>query len=291
MIVMALVAAFMCVNFVACNPEDDNNIEKLVGKWYLESDSLKELMVIYENNSIVTYRVNEHESWYNVKGEVMTNDDEITLKFENGNSVTGTFKVEDNYFFINTSNGEYKYTRLAKETNLVGEWNYKEIVLSARAIKDEIVIPGGTINGVEVPPTVVPTSQLTGGFIDFAAQHYFRNIKFTDKGTMTYSVLKGEEELTMTKNYSIDDLYMTVSGETAGHKIESNFMVLQDMNNAASLLFEKEFIAEMFIGYALMLYEGGVAPDVTEEALEAYRQSFLEAFDYYRVDFRITRAQ
>ena len=41
-----------------------------------------------------------------------------------------------------------KYSRLADETNLVGDWNYSNITFSAKAIKDEIVIPGGTINGI-----------------------------------------------------------------------------------------------------------------------------------------------
>ena len=46
----------------------------------------------------------------------------------------------------------------------------------------------------------------------------------------------------------------------------------------------------MFIGYALMLFEGGIAPDVTDEALEAYKQAFTEAFDFYSVQFIIKRA-
>ena len=37
---------------------------------------------------------------------------------------------------------------------------------------------------------------------------------------MAYHVLKDEGDLSLTKNYSIDALNMTVSGETAGHKIE-----------------------------------------------------------------------
>ena len=45
----------------------------------------------------------------------------------------------------------------------------------------------------------------------------------------------------------------------------------------------------MFIGYALMLFEGGIAPDVTDEALEAYKKAFTEAFDFYSVEFVIKR--
>ena len=61
--------------------------------------------------------------------------------------------------------------------------------------------------------------------------------------------------------------------------------------NVAFFVFDKEDVAEMFIGYALMLFEGGVAPEVTDEALEAYKKAFVEAFDYYSVEFIITRAE
>ena len=60
----------------------------------------------------------------------------------------------------------------------------------------------------------------------------------------------------MATKSTFDGLNMTVSGETAGHKIASTFMVLQSYdNNTAYFIFNKENIAEMFIGYALMLFE------------------------------------
>ena len=83
---------------------------------------------------------------------------------------------------------------------------------------------------------------------------------------------------------------MTGTGETANHAIGSTFMVMQSFdNNTAYFVFDKDTVADMFIGYALMLFEGGVAPDVTDEALEAYKKAFTEAFDYYSVEFVITR--
>jgi hypothetical protein len=85
---------------------------------------------------------------------------------------------------------------------------------------------------------------------------------------------------------------MTVTGETAGHEIESTFKVLQSFDkDTAYFVFDKENVAEMFIGYALMLFEGGIAPDVTDEALEAYKKAFTEAFDYYSVEFIISRTK
>lgn len=289
MIVMAMAAVLMSVSFIACNP-DDNSTEDLKGRWFTTTESLSELLIINDDNSVVTYRASNYESWVNVKGALTADGDELTIDFEDGNSVSGTFSVENNTLIINTTNGEYKYSKLANETNLVGEWNYSNIIFNSRAIKDEIVIPGGTINGVEVPPTVMQTSQLSSAFIDYAGKHYFRNIKFNESGTMTYDVLKDGSDLTLTKNYSIDGINMTITGETASHEIESSFMVLQEIDtNTAAFVFNKESVADMFIGYALMLFEGGIAPDVTNEALEAYKQAFTEAFDFYSVQFIITR--
>lgn len=290
MIVMAMVAILMSVSFVACKPS--NNTEDLRGRWFTTTESLSELLIINDDNSVVTYRASNYQSWTNIKGNLTVDGNELTIDFENNNSVSGTFTIENNTLIINTSNGKYKYTKLANETNLVGTWNYSNILFNARAIKDEIVIPGGTINGEEMPPTIMQTSQLSGRFIEYAAQRYFRNINFSNDGTMTYDVLKGEGDLSLTKNYSIDSLNMTVTGETAGHEIESTFKVLQSFDkDTAYFVFDKENVAEMFIGYALMLFEGGIAPDVTDEALEAYKKAFTEAFDYYSVEFIISRTK
>ena len=227
---------------------------------------------------------------YDENGNLTVDGNQVNIYFEDGYSLAGTATLQDSILIISTTNGEYRYSRLAEETNLTGDWNYSNITYSAKPIKDEIVIPGGIINGEEVPPTIMQTSQISGKFIEYAAQRYFRNIKF-ENGTMTYSVLKVEQEVSMTKNYSIDGLNMTITGATAGHDIESAFMVLQSYDkNTAYFIFNKETIAEMFTGFALMLLEGGIAPEVNDEALEAYKKAFTEAFDYYRVEFVITRA-
>ena len=289
MIVMAMVAILMSVSFVACKPS--NNTEDLRGRWFTTTESLSELLIINDDNSVVTYRASNYQSWTNIKGNLTVDGNELTIDFENSNSVSGTFTNDNNTLINNTSNGKKKNTKLANETNLVGTWNYSNILFNSRAIKDEIVIPGGTINGETVPPTIMKTSQLSGAFIDYAGKRYFNNIKFNDNGTMTYDVLKDEGNLSLTKNYSIDGINMTVTGETAGHEIESKFMVLQEIDkNTAVFVLNKESVAEMFIGYALMLFEGGIAPDVTDEALEAYKQAFTEAFDFYSVQFIIKRA-
>ena len=292
MIAMAMMAILMSASFVACDRDDDNTGDlNLKGRWYAKTDSVSNLMIVNEDNSVVTYKASNYQSWENIKGNLAIEGNEIVIYLEDGNKISGSCAITGNTLTINTANGEYKYSRLAEETNLTGEWNYSNITFNANVKNDEIVIPGGTINGVEVPPTVMQTSQLSGKFIEYAGQRYFRNIKFNNDGTMSYDVTKEEGDLSMTKNYSIEGLDMTVTGETAGHEIASTFMVFQSFdNNTAYFVFNKENIAEMFIGYALMLFEGGIAPDVTDEALEAYKQAFTNAFDFYSVEFVINRA-
>ena len=291
MIAMAMMAILMSASFVACDKEDDNTGDlNLKGRWYAKTDSVSNLMIVNEDNSVVTYKASNYQSWENIKGNLAIEGNEIAIYLEDGNKISGSCAITGNTLTINTANGEYKYSRLAEETNLTGEWNYSNITFNANVKVDEIVIPGGTINGIEVPPTVMQTSQLSGKFIEYAGQRYFRNIKFNNDGTMSYDVTKEEGDLSMTKNYSIDGLNMTVTGKTAGHDISSTFMVFQSFdNNTAYFVFSKENIAEMFIGYALMLFEGGIAPDVTDEALEAYKKAFTEAFDFYSVEFVIKR--
>lgn len=291
MIAMAMMAILMSASFVACDKEDDNTEDlNLRGRWYAKTDSVSNLMIVNEDNSVVTYKASNYQSWENIKGNLAIEGNEIVIYLEDGNKISGSCAITGNTLTINTANGEYKYSRLAEETNLTGEWNYSNITFNANVKVDEIVIPGGTINGVEVPPTIMQTSQLSGKFIEYAAQRYFRNIKFNNDGTMSYNVTKEDGNLSMTKNYSIDGLNMTVTGKTAGHDISSTFMVFQSFdNNTAYFVFNKENVAEMFIGYALMLFEGGIAPDVTDEALEAYKQAFTNAFDFYSVEFVIKR--
>jgi hypothetical protein len=289
--VMAMVAICMSISFMACETDDHKteNIN-LKGRWYSKTETVNNLLIINDDNSVVTYKVSDYESWESINGNLTVDGNKVNIYFQDGNTLAGTATLQDSILIISTTNGEYRYSRLAEETNLTGDWNYSNITYSAKPIKDEIVIPGGIINGEEVPPTVMQTSQISGKFIEYAAQRYFRNIKF-ENGTMTYSVLKVEQEVPMSKNYSINGLNMTITGETAGHDIESAFMVLQSYDkNTAYFIFNKETIAEMFTGFALMLLEGGVAPEVNDEALEAYKKAFTEAFDYYKVEFVITRA-
>ena len=154
---MALMAILMSVCFVACDSDDDNTVTpvSLKGRWYSKTETLRDLLIINDDNSVVAYRVYNYDSHENIHGVLAVNGNNLSISFDDGNQVSGTFAVSNNTLTINTSNGTYTYSRLADETNMVGKWNYSNITFSAKPVKDEIVIPGGTINGTPVPPTIM----------------------------------------------------------------------------------------------------------------------------------------
>ena len=144
---MALVAVLMSVGFVACDSDDKDTVNlNLKGRWYAKTETLSNLLIINDDNSVFTSKVSNYESWENIKGNLVLDGNKINIYLEDGNTISGTCAIKDNLLIINTANGEYKYSRLADETNLTGKWDYSKITFSAKAIEDEIVIPGGTIN-------------------------------------------------------------------------------------------------------------------------------------------------
>ncbi|MBR2051256.1 MAG: hypothetical protein IJ961_02140, partial [Bacteroidales bacterium] len=101
---MAMIAVLMSVSFVACNP-DDNSTEDLKGRWYTKTESVNNLLIINDDNSVVSFKVSNYESWENVKGNLTVDGNEISIYFEDGNSLSGTCTMTDNILTINTTNG------------------------------------------------------------------------------------------------------------------------------------------------------------------------------------------
>ena len=65
MFVMAVIAMVMSVSFVACDSDDDNTATpvSLKGRWYSKSETLRELLIINDDNSVVAYRVYNYASY------------------------------------------------------------------------------------------------------------------------------------------------------------------------------------------------------------------------------------
>lgn len=279
----------MSLSFISCNKNSSEPFA-LQGRWYHMSESFHQLMLIKADGSVVTYRKSNRQFWNNISGVVKIDGDKITITFEDGNNVAGTFSRKDNVLTISTSNGVYVYNQLASDTNVVGKWNIYNVSCDVKAIKDEVELPSGTMNDGAVVPTSLKTADMQGRFVEFALERYMRNIEFTNDGKMLYDVLKEGNEIPMSKNYQINDISMNITGETAGYSFSSQFKILQVYEgDKAAMLLSKENMVDLMLGYSTMLYAGGVSPEATSEQLAQFKQSFLDAFEYFDVTIRIER--
>lgn len=287
--VMALMV--VSLGFVACSNDDENESVSLKGKWYSVSENQDEFMIIKDDNSVVCYRKDrsEQQLWKNIQGTITTAGNNITIDFGDGNCASGTFVLEENKLSINTNYGMFVYTRLAYNYNLEGEWVIYDIATDIVPIKDEIKLPSGTMaDGSEVP-SILKTSQLSGQFINFAINQYLRNIKFNGN-QMSYTVLKGEDEVSLTKEYTLGDIDITIKGNVAGHKIEAKMMMAQAVDEKSiAIMLTKENLADLFVGYSIMLAEGGLAAQPDAAELEEFKQAFADAFTYFDVTLSLRR--
>lgn len=97
-----------------------------------------------------------------------------------------------------------------------------------------------------------------------------------------------DEERQVSKNYTVADNTMTISGESGGINHTTSFMVFQSPDHQKTfLLLTKEAVAEMFVGYAHALRQDGTSSG-SEEALSAFKEEFLAAFQNYAITITLT---
>lgn len=281
----------LTLGLVSCKANRAKDSVNLKGKWYSVSENLNEFMIIKEDHTVTAYRKDKagRQLWENVPGNIEVEGNNISLKFENGHNATGTFLLEENKLTISTSYGTYSYTRLSDHYNLEGEWEVYSIVCDMDAIKDKIELPSGEMaDGTEVPAEL-ETSDLNGEFMNFAIKQYFNNIKFSNN-QLYYTVIKEGQDVTMNKKYTLGDIDMTLSGEVAGYSIMTKIMMVQTADEAVlAIPLTKDNIADMFVGYAIMLAQGGMSTYPDDAELEAFRKSFVDAFTFFNVTLRLKR--
>ena len=68
---MAMVAICMSISFMACE-SDDHKTENinLKGRWYSKTETVNNLLIINDDNSVVTYKVSDYESWESINGNL-----------------------------------------------------------------------------------------------------------------------------------------------------------------------------------------------------------------------------
>lgn len=272
------------LGFAACEKDNGaSGVVSLEGKWLTMSDEWTEFLFINEDHTFTSTGTDGEDMWNGVKGRILIDGNEFSLLSEDGDNSYGTFTLVDNKLTLTIEEVSFVYTKLIEDISIAGKWNCIKTESFIKAIKDEIELPVGSVVNGEVIPTTLPTEKIKGEFIENAIKSYFRNIEFSNDGKLIYSVLKEGEEMTMKKDYTLDNNLMTISGKVGNIEIRNSFMTFQKADKSIVYLFlTKQNVADMFVGYAMMLREGGVS-EGSAEALEGFRNAFMETFENYAV--------
>lgn len=279
-----LLAMVAFLGFVACSDDDDITVKvNLEGKWLHMSDNYKELLIVNADHTFLSTGADDEAAWVSVKGKIEMDDDTFTYTNENGESYSGTYNSNggDETLSMSIGGKTCVYKKMLEEFSLTGTWKSVKTMSFIKAVKDELSLPFGSIvNGEEILP-VVKTAEIKGEFIEKAIEAYFRNVEFKDNGEMSYYVIKDGEETQMTKKYTLADNVLTVTGKVGNIEIDNQFMAFQSPSKRESfLLLTKENIADMFVGYALMLREGNVSEGSSESLVE-FKKEFMEVFENF----------
>lgn len=286
-LVMAAMATSLA--FVACNNEDDTKEPaNIAGKWaYIEDPTFNELLMININNTTISIGQDSEKAWTNVRGHVTVEGNTVTYSDTDGRSFTGEFNAQDNTLNVTENGKQRTYKRLIDNFSMVGQWKVVKSQAHIKAIKDEITLPMGSVNG-DMIPTSMPTSAIGGKFVEWSIERYFGNPEFTDD-ELKYEVIKEEEVTEMSKEYALANNMLTLTGKVGIVDINNEFMVFQSKDGKqAFLLLTKENVAEMFVGYGLMLSQGNVSEGGIA-SLYAFRESFMETFENFAIVITLSK--
>ncbi len=168
------VALVAMLGFTACEKDCDHDFievdhsKDLVGTWTCFTEGYAEALVINADGSVLSTGVEDGEYWENIKGNIKTVNNKMTLTFEDGNNYEGRFEmICGEAFTIFDVNGEhltYRYCANDLSDELVGMWvcneglpgveNDMAIVIYSENGKMTMTtqasefIPGDLVNGV-----------------------------------------------------------------------------------------------------------------------------------------------
>ena len=126
LLVVALVAMF---GFIACDKHECNDYDHsadLVGTWTCHEAGYAEALVIKADGSAVSTGVENGEFWENVKGNIVVENGNITMTFEDNDNFKGHFDIIPGMAFsIYNEDGErmtYNYCANDLADEIVGMW-------------------------------------------------------------------------------------------------------------------------------------------------------------------------
>ncbi len=126
------VALVAMLGFSACEKDCDHDFievdhsKDLVGTWTCLEAGYAEALVINADGSVLSTGVEDGEYWENIKGNIKTVNNKMTLTFEDGDNYEGRFEmICGEAFTIFDVNGEHLTYRYCKEDlseEIIGMW-------------------------------------------------------------------------------------------------------------------------------------------------------------------------
>ena len=126
---VALVAMLV---FSACEKDCDHDFievdhgKDLVGTWTCFTEDYAEALFINADGSVLSTGVKDGKYWENVKGNIKTVNNKMTMTFEDNDNFEGRFEmITGEYFTIYEENGEsltYRYCANDLSKDIVGMW-------------------------------------------------------------------------------------------------------------------------------------------------------------------------
>lgn len=282
-----LMAVVLCFSIVSCDKNDDE--QQLVGRWSYVATSTAMVLELREDMTFSSSSITVATPNEVYRGTWSTDGDQITFSVESQSVVYKYFATENNITLI--ENGvEYPLYRIVTNPNVVGNWNVISTHVIISALKDTLVLPQPVfIDGVEIPISI-PVSELQGEFVKKAVNEYLQNLTITDT-QLQYEVTANGERIQMTKDYSMEDFYMNVSGQVLGLDYNTNvtFPVFESRENKRLTMFlHKEVAAEMPVGFVNIHTAMGEGQGGTPEDIAAFKQVFNETFEEFSIVLVLT---
>ena len=132
---VALVAMLV---FSACEKDCDHDFievdhsKDLVGTWTCFTEDYAEALVINADGSALSTGVKDGKYWENVKGNIKTVNNKMTMTFEDNDNFEGRFEmITGEYFTIYEENGEsltYSYCANDLSDEIVGMWVCTQLI-------------------------------------------------------------------------------------------------------------------------------------------------------------------
>ena len=132
------VALVAMLGFSACENDCDHDFievdhsKDLVGTWTCFTEDYAEALVINADGSALSTGVEDGEYWENVKGNIKTVNNKMTMTFEDNDNFEGRFEmITGEYFTIYEENGEsltYSYCANDLSDEIVGMWVCTQLI-------------------------------------------------------------------------------------------------------------------------------------------------------------------